>query len=150
MANLSVNPPGAAEHPQLKMFLDKCRDLCEGWPIKFEEYQTVRDFQEFWPSTIILKWVEAKKDFLVVYWGTKLTTVYGIEMTAKYVLEIEPEETKNIFVNAHFEAMTEKKVVYMGGTFDWRDRAYQGWCQATIPLSRNGATGETLSYLTFD
>jgi hypothetical protein len=150
MADFNRDTSETMNHPDIIGFLQTCDDIFEDQTVTFESFEQDRRLIKFWPTSIILKWEEDRYDFLYVFWGTRLTTVYGLELTGKYIADGDHKDTENPFINAHLESMNQNKRIYLGGTIDWRDKGYQKWNQIIQPLSRQGKIRETLTYVTFD
>lgn len=148
MSDFHRNRPETIDHPDIQMFLTVCSEVCGDEIISFAEFQSA-PLLPYWTNSIILRWEEDKHDFLYVFWGTELTKIYGLELSGKYIADGDHKDTENPFINAHLEAMNERKKIYLGGTIDWRDKGFQCWNQVIQPLSREGEVGETLTYVTF-
>ena len=136
-------------HSKITEFLSVCSKICGDDVVSFTDFQS-DPFLKFWTSSIILKWDEDRHDFLYVFWGNELTKVYGLELTGKYIADGDHKDTENPFIKAHYEAMTERSKIFLGGTIDWREKGFQTWHQVIQPLERNGEIRETLTFVTFE
>lgn len=149
MADFNRDLPATINHPHLVKFLKTCEEACKDDIITFKEYKS-EAFYDFWESCLILEWHESKHDFRYVYWGPRLTQLYGLDLKGKYIADGDHKETENPFIEAHLESMREHKRIYLGGTIDWRNKGFRKWNQVIQPLRRNGAINETLTYVTFN
>ena len=140
--------PEARNHPDLVKFLDVCKTTCGEQTVQFSDFENA-PFLRFWDSSLILRWDSERKDFRYIFWGTKLATIYGMELTGRYIIDGDHKQNEDPFIKTHFESMSEQKIVHLGGSLGWRDKRYQKWNQVIQPLSRNGNINETLTYVTF-
>ena len=101
-------------------------------------------------SVFILKWNTVEKDFEYRYWGSTVAQAYGLDLTGKHLRKGHPHVFTEKFISAHFEAMTEKKRIFLGGSLDWLQKDHRTWDQITIPLERRGSINETLSFIQFN
>ncbi|MFD2205865.1 hypothetical protein [Kiloniella antarctica] len=108
-----------------------------------------RPFVSYWPHLVLNRWHQDKNDFIYSFWGTKLTTVYDMDLTGKYILRGEFKQTEDTFWQAHMDVMTNLKPLYIHTNIHWLDKDFQFLNAVIIPLEREGKVSETLAYVTF-
>jgi len=148
MADFNRDRDETINHPKIIEFLNLCDSTCGEGCITAQMIKE-SSFINYWPHLIVLEWEEEKRDFRYKMWGSQLTRFYGLELTGKYIADGDHKDAENPFIEAHYEAMSERKRIFLGGTIDWRDKPSQTWNQVIMPLERNGKIGETLTYVTF-
>ena len=103
------------DHPNLINLLDVCNATCGEQAVQFSNFKS-SPFLEFWSSSLILRWDAKRNDFRYIFWVTQLATVYGLELTDKYISDGDHKNRKKPFIKAHFESMSLEKLVYLSGT----------------------------------
>jgi len=149
MADFNRDLPETINHPDIAHYLAVCEEITDQGIMSVSAFNSVL-YIPFLPTSIILKWKQAKQDFRYVYWGKVLTAVYGLELTGKYIADGQHADTENPFILAHLESMQKKRNIYLGGTIDWRAKKYRTWNQVILPFERDGTVSETLTFVTFD
>ena len=149
MADFNRDMEETRSHPEVLRFLEQCGEQTGGGNLTVVMLQTP-PLIRFSDRLIILEWDPARHDFYYRYWGSQLTSIYGLELTGKYIADGEHRDTENPFIEAHLEVIREGRPVYLGGTIDWRDKEFQRWNQVSLPLERNGRVNETVTFVTFD
>lgn len=139
----------SVNNEDISRFLSDCGRASGGEVLDFSLLQQV-PLIRYSASYIILRWNDDKQDFIIKYWGSHLTEVYGEDMTGCHVEEVGPVEIWRYLVAAHREVMLDQKKVYLGGQTDWREKDHQCWYQVMLPLSRDGQISETLTFVTFE
>lgn len=100
-------------------------------------------------ALFISTWDYEKDTCFFKYWGSGIADYYGLDATGKYFSESSLGENTQLFIDFHKEIIDEKKIGYLSGTLDWREKEYRKWDQITMPLMRGGEVNETLTFLMF-
>ena len=149
MANIVDNSQEAKEHPRIREFVSLYEGSRGDGDFEFpmvEEWE----FMKFWDSMIMARLTDAGDDFLYVYYGTKLTRVYGTDMTRRTLWSGRHADAAEAFFGFFLESLTERKPVYLNGSIDWKDRDHIKWCQVILPMKRGNEVREIVSLLCFD
>ncbi|KLN61652.1 hypothetical protein WH96_04755 [Kiloniella spongiae] len=149
MAEIHRDLEESKNHPAIKGFLELCDEARGDSAMSLALIQS-RPFVSYWPTLILNRWHEDRKDFLYSFWGSKLSTVYGMDLTGKYILRGEFKETETIFWTAHKDVITDLKPVYLNTSIHWLDKEHQTFNAVIIPLERDGKITETIAYVAFD
>ena len=136
-------------HHAIKGFLKLCDEARGKGHMTLDLIQS-RPFISYWPTLILNRYHEDKNDFLYSFWGSKLSSVYGMDLTGKYILRGEFKETENVFWTAHNDVITDLKPVYLNTSIHWLDKEHQTFNAVIIPMERNGTITETIAYVAFD
>ncbi|MFD2205620.1 hypothetical protein [Kiloniella antarctica] len=135
-------------HRDILQFLSDCDDVSKDKVLDFSFLQQT-PLIRYSASFMILQWQEEKQDFLIKYWGSHITEVFGLDLTGRFLAIGEHVEDERYLIMAHYEAMKDQKKVFLGGAIDWGDKSHKQWNEVIQPLSRDGNIGETLTYVTF-
>jgi len=141
--------PRTINHPDILAFIAVCDKLKDGNILSEQDLRSV-EILAMIDSIFILKWDENEGDFQYRYWGTSVANAYGLDLTGKHLRKGHPHAFTEKFIEAHYEAMTQKKRVFLGGSLDWRQKDHRTWDQVTMPLARGDKVDETLSYIRFN
>ncbi len=136
------------KHPDILKFLELC-DTARGDGHMTVPLVQARPFGRYWPHLILNRWHQDKEDFIYSFWGTKLTTVYGMDLTGKYIRRGEFKQTEDTFWQAHMDVITDQNPVYLHTNIHWLGKDFQFLNAVIIPLERAGKISETLAYVTF-
>jgi hypothetical protein len=109
-----------------------------------------RPMMTYWPTMIINRWDEDKADFQFTFWGTGMLSVYGMELTGKYIKRGEFTETQDAFHKVHYDAMTDKRPVYFRTSIHWINKDYHEFNAVVLPMELRGSDKGTLAYVVFD
>lgn len=141
--------PDTINHPEINEFIAVCDDVRAGDFVHADEVLS-SELLAFAKNLLILRWDEARKDFLYRLYGTELAEAHEIELTGKYLSEAEHGEAEADFAEAHLEVLRDRKRMYMGGPMHWRGKSHRIWNQVTMPLLRDDKILETLTFATFE
>ncbi len=146
---LRINHADTINHPEVKAFLVACAEVREGVIMSIEDIAQA-PLIPYAEELVVVHWDHARQDFHYRLWGSSMVEHYGMELSGKYFSDGEYADHKDPFVALHLEAMQKRKLVYISGEIDWRERAHKGWNQVTMPLRRGGEVTDTLSYIHFE
>ncbi len=79
-----------------------------------------------------------------------MVSVYGMELTGKYIKRDEFKESQNTFFDAHKDVMTKQHPVYLRTSIHWLNKDYQEFNAVIIPLELRNSQKGTLAYVVFD
>ncbi|KKJ78133.1 hypothetical protein WH95_01920 [Kiloniella litopenaei] len=136
-------------HPAIKGFLNLCDQARGKRQMSLDLIQS-RPFVPYWSTLIVNRWHEDKQDFLYSFWGSKLSSIYGMDLTGKYILRGEFKSTEKVFWNAHKDVITDLNPVYLNTSIHWLNKEHQSFNAVIIPMERNDKITETIAYIAFD
>ncbi len=136
------------KHPDIVEFLKLC-DEARGDAYMSVPLVQTRPFCRYWPTLILNRWHQDKADFIYSFWGSRLTTVYGMDLTGKYIRRGEFKQTEDTFWQAHMDVITDLCPVYLHTTIHWLGKEFQTLNAVILPLERDGQVSETLAYVSF-
>ena len=149
--NFSIVIPSteAAEHPQIKKFVDLVDSTVGDGALTFSDTQS-RPFMKYWKNLVINKHIVDKNDFLCTFLGTDLVETYGADHTGKLVSERGTIEVQQYLMRLNFAALNNTGPIYASGKVFWGNKHYKIWHQARMALKHGSTKDGTLGFIVFE
>ncbi|GHF30375.1 hypothetical protein GCM10017044_27200 [Kordiimonas sediminis] len=148
--------PDTVDHPELKRFVSDLEKHKAG------EYLTVREMQRrgmisYSDRILLFAWDKEFEDFRCSFWGSRLTSIFGVELTGKYLAQIRlnQEDMKQRFTDLYSTVFADRKCVRNRTMLPVTNTCKTSvgsisWEQVSVPISKpDGSDYGVLSYFAF-